>query len=536
MQNPQNLQQFLKIIRKLDPKVVAQACAENFEAFTNTTMPETFSEPLSVFHRFLVKTVQTNQRTRRRVVAGGPRGWGKSTTITEGGPVWITCRNSYLPEAKQYKYILIVSDTTGQAEERLFTIKDTLEENANIERYFPEAHGKGVIWRRDKIVTRNGVCIAAKGMDSSVRGIRYKNRRPDLIIFDDPDNLDTVNSPTMSADAEERFTRDFLKCGHKYTDILVAGTVLGRNALCYKLLNRADFAAWDGRIFKALESFPDNMELWNAFGEILRDRLNPARTDDAEAFFQENKSEMLRGGVSNWPEVYPVRDLMQEYYEEGRRNFLLEKQNEIVEEQDSYFTPSQYRYYSDTELESILGYHPLLYMYIDPTGGKQVSKNARRRAGDSDRFSIAVIAKLSDTAYALVDNIYGQYPQSVQFATIANTMKKWGAGHNLFRVSAEDRGDEFYINPLREYLRNAGISYPVPRVVHNTVNKEERIAMLEPYLDNGTLLLPGNRAKFPAFYDELDDWPLSQFDDVLDSVSGCFFSAYRTFKLRYLCG
>jgi len=66
------------------------------------------------------------------------------------------------------------------------------------------------------------------------------------------------------------------------------------------------------------------------------------------------------------------------------------------------------------------------------------------------------------------------------------------------------------------------------------VPKEERIAMLEPYCDNWTLLLPEDRRRFRGFYDELEDWPHSSFDDVLDSVSGAFFSGYRTTRLRYL--
>ncbi len=515
--------------------MIAEACAFRFEAFARTILPDAFFEPLSPFHNFLVGVVEHDQLTSRRIVAGGPRGWGKSTTITEGGPLWIVCRQKYIPLEKQYKFILLVSDTAGQAEDRLFTIKTVLKESDEVATYFPEVAGEGPIWRRDMIVTRNDICIATTGMTSSVRGIRYKNRRPDLIIIDDPDNMESVTSPTISADIEERFVRDFLKCGHKHTDVLVVGTVLGKNALCYKLLNGPEFAAWDGRIFKALETFPTDMDMWEAFGEIIKDRSNAHRVDDAIAFFNDHEEEMLKGAVTNWPEVYKVIDLMKEYYLEGRRSFLLEKQNQIIEDEDAYFKPEKYRYYKASELETILGYNPLIYIYVDPTGGKSLTKGVKRRVGDSDRFSIAVIAKVDQRRLYLVDNVYGQYRQSQQFEQIRKSIEKWsGLGH-IFRLTVEDRGDEFYITPLKEYLKRHGVLRPVPRIVTNMVPKEERIAMLEPYFDNWTLSLPEERRMFRGFYDELEDWPNSAFDDVLDSVSGAFFTAYKTTRLRYLC-
>jgi len=516
--------------------MVAEACASRFEAFARTILPESFFNPLSEFHNYLTSVVERNQLTGRRKVAGGPRGWGKSTTITEGGTLWIVCRNKYLPIQKRYKFILIISDTSAQAEARLFTIKTILEENDDVHRFFPEAAGVGSLWRRDMIVTKNDVCIAVAGMTSSIRGIRYKNRRPDLIIIDDPDSIESVNSPTISADVEERFTRDILKCGHKFTDIFVVGTVLGKTALCYKLLNSDDFAAWDGKIFKALEVFPERMDLWDTYGEILKDRMSPGHVEAAEEFYDANEAEMAIGGVSNWPEVYSVKDLMKEYYLEGRRSFLLEKQNQIVEEEDAYFKPAQYSYYTEAEYDTLLRYNPLIYIYVDPTGGKSLTKAATRRTGDSDRFAITVIAKLDNKQFFLVDCVYGQYRQSQQFEQVRKVVEKWDKLAKVHRLTIEDRGDEFYITPLRAYLKSHGITTLVPRSVQNSVPKEERIAMLEPYLDNWTIRLPEDRRRFKGFYDELEDWPRSPFDDILDSFSGCFFSAYRTFRLRYLNG
>ena len=101
------------LLQNLSPEMVAEACASRFEAFARTILPESFFNPLSRFHNYLTGVVEHDQLTGRRKVAGGPRGWGKSTTITEGGTLWIVCRNKFIPLDKRYKFILIISDTAS---------------------------------------------------------------------------------------------------------------------------------------------------------------------------------------------------------------------------------------------------------------------------------------------------------------------------------------------------------------------------------------------------------------------------------------
>jgi len=523
-----------KIQEEIPREILAEVCAFHYDAFMYSVLPDLFyTKSFSPFHRYLLKLIEDNQKTRRRRVVAGPRGWGKSTTISEGGPLWIVCRNDYLPPKKRYKYILLVSDTQPQAEKRLTTIKEYLESDI-IAYLFPHAHGPGKKWKSSEIITKNDILIGTAGLKSSIRGTKYKNRRPDLIIVDDPDNLESVTSPSLSATVEEVFTRDLVKAGSEDADILVVGTVLAKTALVYKLLYSEDYAAWEGKIFKALVSFPERMDLWDEFGEILKDRENKFRKKDALKFYFAHKEEMLKGAKSLWEEVYPVRKLMEEYYLEGRRAFMLEKQNEIIEDEEGVFRPEKYKYYEDEELEKIYAYHPLIYVYVDPTGGKQKSRGIGRRKGDSDLFSLCALAKLDNNLIYFIDNKVGQLRQSEQYFLIYKFIKEYEEkGLRIFKLLVEDRGDNYYVNGLKEFLTRRGLRRPVPQVVTHRVNKVERISMLEPYLDNWTLILPANRRRFKEFYTELETYPYCDFDDVLDSLSGCFFAAYKTFRLRY---
>ena len=532
-------------IAAFDPEVLAAKAAFDPQLFFSLVMPESFFKPFSKFHNSLIDLISFNQMTGRREVRVGPRGWGKSTTITEGGSIYIVCRNPYLPDEQRYKFLLIVSETTGQAEARLATIKMELETNAHIAQYYPHAHGKGKLWRSDMIVTANNICIAAVGISSSARGIKYENRRPDAIFIDDCDSIDSATSPTMSADIEERFTRDFLKLGHDKTDVFVVGTIVSKMCLCYKLLYDDKFAAWKGTLFKALESFPDNMDMWERYGRILLDRRNKNNEKDAEAFYVAHKQEMNAGGVSAWPEVLSVYDLMREYYLDGRRSFLTEKQNQIIESDTAYFQPERYIYLTKDQMKDYMAYNPIVYAFIDPTGGEISSRTTYVQRG-SDKFAIALIAKLTDDQFFLLDFYAGQLRQSQQFEIVGKMLYKW----RVTRLSCESNaGQIHYITALRKYLgelysddtwrsRAKTAHLLLPRGIVNKANKEQRISAIEPYLANGTLMLPDEmlepRSDFKELASELEDWPNSVFDDGLDALSGCFFTAFRNFRFGYL--
>lgn len=536
-----------RLLDTMQPGMLAALGAKDFDVFSSTVMPEAFYQPSSIFHRHLTNVVSVNQMTGRREIAVGPRGWGKSTTVTEGGTLWVVARNQYIPLSQRYKFILIVSDTTTQAEARLAVIKSNLETNEKIEQLYPDIYGKGPLWRAEMIVTRNDVCIATAGMNTSIRGTRYKNRRPDLILVDDPDDLDSANSPTLSRDKEERFTRDLLKCGHAKTDVLVVGTIISKMCLAYKLLYSDDFAAWNGTLFKALQEFPERMDLWNQWGDIIKDRTISNRAAKAMVFYRNNKEEMDKGGQSNWPEVYPVRNLMYEYYTEGRKSFLTEKQNQIIEADARHFQLEKYRFVGPDEYKRYMSMNPIMYMYIDPSGGASASSKKLLNLRGPDKFSATIIAKLSPRLYLLVAQTSKQCRQSAQFEEIAKLLQKY----NVFRITSEDNaGQTHYTEGLKKFLTEkyadkdwvemarlqGGTTHLIlPRGVTNLVAKEERISMLEPYLDNFTLLLREDMNKdFRGLNDEFEDWPNSEFDDCLDSLSGAFFSAFRTFQLSYL--
>ena len=95
------------------------------------------------------------------------------------------------------KFAVIVSDTEGQSVQFLGDIANELETNDGLR----EAFGVKKFLKRaetDVIVMMDDgwrFRIIAKGSEQKVRGLKWRNKRPDLIICDDLENDEIVMNP-----------------------------------------------------------------------------------------------------------------------------------------------------------------------------------------------------------------------------------------------------------------------------------------------------------------------------------------------------
>src|SRR3989304_1819397 len=145
-------------------------------------LPAHFSQPSSRMHHWLARKLDAMRGTRgTKLNLLGPRGGAKSTIGTLAFP---------LREALEGRepYIWIVSDTKHQACAHLENIKTELLENGLLAEDYPQAAGRGGVWRNNSITLSNGVTIEAFGTGQRIRGRRRREHRPTLIICDDLQN------------------------------------------------------------------------------------------------------------------------------------------------------------------------------------------------------------------------------------------------------------------------------------------------------------------------------------------------------------
>ena len=127
-------------------------------------------------------------------------------------------------------YILILSDSSEQAEGFLDDIKTELEDNGNIIMDFGSLKGEKA-WRTGVILTKTDIKAEAIGSGKKVRGRRHRNWRPDLIVLDDIENDENVNTPEQRRKLKNWFDKAVSKAGDTYTDIMYIGTILHYDSL-----------------------------------------------------------------------------------------------------------------------------------------------------------------------------------------------------------------------------------------------------------------------------------------------------------------
>jgi len=192
----------------------------------------------------------------------------------------------------------------------------------------------GIEWLADRIVfptcpgsVCSGAVLAVSGMEGAIEGFQHVTMsggstiRPDLVLCDDPQTRKSSRSPLQSANRIEVLNAGIAGLGgpKKGVAILLAGTIMRPNDLMDQILDKERYPEWNGRIFKAVHDFPDNMELWDRYYQIrasgygLRTsgkdtESNPeARSLNPEALFYINhRAEMDAGARVYWPERFQV--------------------------------------------------------------------------------------------------------------------------------------------------------------------------------------------------------------------------------------
>ena len=189
------------------------------------------------------------------------------------------------------------------AEGFLRKISDETEGNERLVEDFPEleagkdSNGTTIAWNDRHLVFTGGFAVLAKGFGNKIRGLRYKNYRPDAIVIDDPDEYSDVESQTTMQRRYRWLERSALKTGSVLAglDVIIIYTTIAENCIGeYIYKNRENkFSHFDRKKYKALETLPDGTEcsLWEAGAPT--ELLLEERETDPLSFASERQNEPL---------------------------------------------------------------------------------------------------------------------------------------------------------------------------------------------------------------------------------------------------
>lgn len=341
--------------------------------FLKKCLPDSFNLPYSKNHKKMLPYFQNAFIRGEQVVLVAPRAEGK-TTFCEGATIWALL-NGWT------RFLIYVGASKEAAMESFESIKVEMESNPFLLDYYPESiypiqklegqanRAKGqltngkrtkIIWQSDKIVLptvegsrASGSIFIACGYDGRLRGRHYKTAegeylRPTAIIFDDVQKDKTGKNPANAEHLEQilKGVVKFLgKRGEKLT-IIVPGTRLNSTCFMSRMIDRKRNPSYQGLMMKAIDKFPQNMQLWKQYWDIwkqeaekLEQSKNPpadiwnAARMAAQKFYQNNFDAMNEGAEISWEENKAPDDLtalqsLMNLYLEDENVFMTELQNE----------------------------------------------------------------------------------------------------------------------------------------------------------------------------------------------------------------
>ena len=455
----------------------------------------------------LIRIVETPGRNNN--VVAWPRGHGKTTWVTLGFPLWCAVLN-------KRRYMLIISDSLDQSKGQLATIKAELEDN---ERLFEDFGGpfRGPKWEQSDIELLGHVKISALGTGMKIRGRKYLQWRPDLIIVDDPEELKSVQSDTQREGTQKWFFQSVMRAGWEDTKVFVIG-----NFIHYACLTRIlhQNPLFHSKTFKAVTSWAEDEERWAAWTAIITNLSDPHREVTAEAYFNKYRREMMQGASVAWESAYTYYELMVMRVTEGQAAFSMEMQNEPIDPSLRLFK----RY--ETYRRELRGGHA---EWLVPLNGRPAVKlsdctifgatdPSLGATNKSDPSAIVMLARSPlGQHFVLEADIKIRQPDKIiaqQNAMAAQyTVSRWGIESVQFQA--------FYATKSGESSMAAGSNLSiVPLPQSGRGSKDLRIQSLQPAMENGYILV--NELGQDRLRRELFEYPSGAHDDGLDALEMCY--------------
>lgn len=481
--------------------------------FGRAYLPHYFSRPSPQFHAELdtlwrdgvlkgivpigdnAKLVDAQDGCRRATAA--PRGHAKSTNITFKGSL-------HAALYRYKRYIIILSDTSDQANGFLSAIKDELEDNGAIREDFGDLTGG--VWRENVIITSQGVRIDAIGAGQKIRGRKHKNWRPDLMVLDDIENDENVRTVEQRKKLENWFYKAVSKAGDTYTDIVYIGTLLHYDSLLAKVLKNP---AYRSVKYKAVQSFSTS-PLWETWESIYTDLGNEGRELEAKKFFEENREEMLAGTKVLWEEKLSYYDLMVTRVSEGEASFNSELQNEPVNPDDCLFNEEWFDYYNPEDMDfSSADFR--FYGFVDPSLGKN-------RRADYSAILTGALEVPTGYLYILDADIVRRHPDAI----ISDVLQKadWiqrTYGKRYVKFGVETVQFQWFLKEqLAKSSARARIYLPIEEVPQSS-DKVLRIQTLQPDIKNKYIKFS---RRHKLLLEQLQYFPMADHDDGPDALEG----------------
>ncbi|MBM3191791.1 MAG: hypothetical protein FJZ63_03975 [Chlamydiae bacterium] len=189
----------------------------------------------------------TEDKKNELLVISAFRNSGKSTIMTLSYPIW-----AILGKQKK-KYVLILGKTQERAQEYLMNIRRTFEDNELLKNDLGPFQEERNQWGIKAITLQKfNARIAAGSIEQSIRGTRFNEHRPDLIIVDDVEDLEQVRSKENRDKIFQWFVSEIIPAKETGGKIVVVGSILHKDSF----ISRLKRAVLEGKTLGIYREYP----------------------------------------------------------------------------------------------------------------------------------------------------------------------------------------------------------------------------------------------------------------------------------------
>lgn len=411
------------------------------------------------FQREMFRTTEDNKINMAVIVAF--RGSAKSTIFTLSYTLW-----SILGKQNK-KFVVILSQTQKQAKQHLMNIRTELEKNKILSRDLGPFKEESDEWGGYSLVIPNyGARISAASNEQSIRGIKHLQFRPDVIIADDVEDLNSVKTQESRDKTYNWFKGDVIPAGAANTKIIVIGNLLHEDSL----LRRLQKEVKDGVLNGIYKEYP-----------LLDETGKPLWPDKFPNEDEINKEKMKVGNEIAW-----------------QREYLLT----IVPDTDRVVNLAWIHCYDNLPHESES------FMYAATGIDLAISES------ESACYTAMVSAKIFGQGEDMKIYIL-PYPTNERMDS-PTTLKK---AKEISEKLGNGRMTELYIEDVayqRSLIQNLQKeNYPAVGFPTLGQDKRARLATVAPAIENGTVLFPKQGAE--VLISQLIGFGIEKYNDLADA-------------------
>lgn len=195
--------------------------------------------PIAPFHKDMFKIIEDINIPIALIEAF--RDSAKSSIVSMASPLW------QIMGKNKIKFILLISQTQFKAQKMLQNIKHELEDNKLLKKDLGPFQEETNEWNINSLyLPKYDAKITALSVGQSVRGLRHKQFRPQIVICDDIEDLASVKTQEGRDKTYSWLTGEVLPVGDKGTRFFFLGNALHNDSACKRLQKHIESGAMNG--------------------------------------------------------------------------------------------------------------------------------------------------------------------------------------------------------------------------------------------------------------------------------------------------